>query len=99
MIARLFQALTGRPWTTVRSCTAEFGPPPGARYAAELAAYSDAELITGGHTILARLRREDQVPAAVTPAGSVRPTPARRTTPAPARTDARVITAVGGGWT
>lgn len=93
MIAVLFQMLTGRPWTTVRSCAAEFGPPPGARYAAELSAYSDAELITGGHRILARLRREDQ-------ATTVRPTPARRTrTPAPVRSDARVITAVGGGWT
>ena len=32
-------------WKTVRSAAQEFGPPPGAVYAIELARYTDAELI------------------------------------------------------
>jgi hypothetical protein len=67
MIARIWQAITGRPWTTVRSAAAEFGPPPAARYAAQLAAYSDTELIRHGEAILARLRRQDTT--AIGPAG------------------------------
>ena len=55
MIRRLYETLTGRPWTTTRSAAAEFGPPPGARYAGELAAYTDTELITHGDRILAQL--------------------------------------------
>jgi hypothetical protein len=58
MIRRLYETLTGRPWMTVRSCTTEYGPPPGARYAAQLAVYSDAQLICHGHDILARLRQQ-----------------------------------------
>lgn len=45
MIARLYELLTGQPWTTTRSAAAEFGPPPGAVYAVELSRYTDAELI------------------------------------------------------
>lgn len=43
--AALFARVTGQEWTTTRSCTAEFGPTPGARYRRELAAYTDAELL------------------------------------------------------
>jgi hypothetical protein len=56
MIPRLYELLTGRPWTSVRSMTAEFGPPPGTVYATELAAYTDTELIAHGGHILAHLR-------------------------------------------
>jgi hypothetical protein len=45
MIVRIYEILTGKPWTTVRSAAAEFGPPPGAVYATQLAVYTDAELI------------------------------------------------------
>lgn len=44
MLPRLFEALTGRPWTTTRSAAAEFGPPPAVS-CPELADYPDAELI------------------------------------------------------
>ena len=56
MIPRLYELLTGRPWTSVRSMTAEFGPPPGAVYGEQLAGYTDAELIANGEQILANLR-------------------------------------------
>lgn len=67
MIAWLYEQLTGQPYYTTRSASAEFGPPPAARYAAELARYSDAELIQHGPQILAALVRRDaaeRVPAA-----------------------------------
>jgi hypothetical protein len=63
MITRLYELLTGQPWTTTRSMAAEFGPPPAARYATQLAAYSDAELIAHGKAILARLRAEEATQA------------------------------------
>lgn len=44
MIKTLYEAATGRPWTTVRSCTAEYGPPPAVVYADELADLTDADL-------------------------------------------------------
>lgn len=44
MWPRLFEALTGRAWTTTRSMAAEFGPTLASRYP-ELADYPDAELI------------------------------------------------------
>ena len=56
MFRRLYETLTGRPWTTTRSAAAEFGPLPGARYAGQLAAYTDAELIAYGEQILTQLR-------------------------------------------
>jgi hypothetical protein len=74
MITRLYEALTGRPWTTTRSMTAEYGPPAGARYATDLAGYSDAELIANGQRILAALRAQEATGTApVTPpvAGAV----------------------------
>lgn len=46
MIKKLYQAITGKPWTTSRSCTHDFGPTPGARYAAELATFTNAQLLT-----------------------------------------------------
>lgn len=55
LAAFVYERLTGRPWYTGRSAAAEFGPPPGARYARELAAYSDAELIAQGPQIIAEL--------------------------------------------
>ena len=56
MIRRLYEALTGTPWTTTRSMSAEFGPLPATRYADELAAFTDAELVERGPEILAQLR-------------------------------------------
>ncbi|MDI1464314.1 hypothetical protein QEZ54_25410 [Catellatospora sp. KI3] len=45
MIARLYEAVTGTPWTTVRSAAEEFGPTIAARYADELADFTDYELM------------------------------------------------------
>ena len=61
MIPRLYELFTGRAWTTVRSMAAEYGPPPGARYAAELSGYTDTELITHGEAILTALRHRDHI--------------------------------------
>jgi hypothetical protein len=41
MIKRLFEKVTGTPWTTTRCVTTEFGPPPGAEYAREIAEIGD----------------------------------------------------------
>ncbi len=67
MFQRLYELATGRPWTTERSAAAEFGPPPGARYAAELSRYNDAELLADGDRIVAELaaRREWTRPSRV----------------------------------
>jgi hypothetical protein len=54
----LWRALTGT--RTMRSAAAEFGPPPGARYADDLARYSDAELVAHGKEILADVTAKDQ---------------------------------------
>ncbi|MEU4424819.1 hypothetical protein AB0F81_29725 [Actinoplanes sp. NPDC024001] len=56
MIDRLYELVTGTPWTTVHSAAAEFGCPPGALYAEQLAQYSDAELIAYGPQILAEIK-------------------------------------------
>ena len=77
MIRYLYETLTGRPWTTVRSCTTEYGPPPGARYAAQLAAYSDAELIHHGREILARLKQHQHTLVATVPVRPPTASPAR----------------------
>jgi hypothetical protein len=45
VIAFLYELITGKPWITVRSAAAEFGPPPGALLESELAAFSDAALV------------------------------------------------------
>jgi len=81
MIPRLYELLTGRRWTSVRSMTAEFGPPPAAVYATELAAYTDAELIAHGGHILAHLRtRHPRHSSAGHPGTSAsRPLPAHST--------------------
>lgn len=62
MIARLWERVTGRPWTTTRSCAAEFGPPPAADpvYVEALRHYTDAELVAYGHAILAEIRQQQQ---------------------------------------
>ncbi len=51
-----WRALTGGPWTTTRVASAEFGPPPASRYAAQLAFYTDEELLCDGVRILADIR-------------------------------------------
>jgi hypothetical protein len=58
----LYELVTGRPWTTGRTASADFGRPPGAVYAEQLAAYADAELFGHGEAILADLQRSN-VPA------------------------------------
>jgi hypothetical protein len=59
---------------------AEFGPPPGAVYATELAAYTDAELIANGEQILAHLRtrhpRHSSASRPGTHPPAIRPVPA-----------------------
>jgi hypothetical protein len=60
MIKELYELLTGRPWTTVRSAAAEFGPPPGALFAEELARFHDAELYAYGPQILAAIRAQER---------------------------------------
>lgn len=59
MLAALYERLIGRPWRTSRSCTVEFGPPPGALYAEALRHYTDVELIARGPSILADLREQE----------------------------------------
>jgi hypothetical protein len=81
MIHALYERLTGRPWTTTRSATAEYGPPPGAIYAHHLAAYTDAELITAGEQILAHLRTRHPT---TTGGPAARARPPRRPLPATA---------------
>jgi hypothetical protein len=45
MIKRIYEAVTGTPWTTGRSATADFGPTPAAAYP-ELDELSFSELMT-----------------------------------------------------
>lgn len=45
MIRRLYELVTGTPWTTTRSAAEEFGPTVATRYAAELVTLTDDELI------------------------------------------------------
>jgi hypothetical protein len=57
IITRLYEAITGRPWLTIGGhATADYGPPPGARYQHQLAAWTDAELYAHGETILNAVR-------------------------------------------
>ncbi len=56
MIGFVYEMVTGKPWRTVRSAAAEFGPSAGAVYAAELSRYSDAELLAYGEEILAAVK-------------------------------------------
>jgi hypothetical protein len=60
MLKGLYELVTGKPWTTVRSAAAEFGPPPGAVYRAELGRFSDAELYAQGDAIVAAAKRRRQ---------------------------------------
>ena len=51
---------------TVRSATAEFGPPPGARYAVELSRYTDAQLLAADRDqVLAEVRAYRQAVARI----------------------------------
>lgn len=43
-IERLFELLTGKPYTTTRSMAAEYGPPPAVQHP-ELLDYTDEELM------------------------------------------------------
>lgn len=61
----LWKALTGTPWKTVRSAAAEFGPPPGVRYADDLAHLTDAELLLYGEQVVARARARRRLAAGV----------------------------------
>lgn len=63
MIRHLYEHATGRPWTTVRSASQEFGPTPGARYADVLAQYSDSELYAFGDLIIAACAAADHTTA------------------------------------
>lgn len=63
MIRDLYERATGRPWLTVRSASAEFGPPPGARYADVLDQYTDADLYAFGDLIIAACIAADQTSA------------------------------------
>jgi hypothetical protein len=47
MIGWIYELVTRRPWLTVRSMAAEFGPPPAVVYSEELAGLSDLDLICG----------------------------------------------------
>ncbi len=47
MIGTIFELVTGRPWLTVRSMAAEFGPPPAVYFEDELARLSDEDLMEG----------------------------------------------------
>lgn len=62
-IAKLYERVTGRPYWTGRSMRAEYGPLVGEVYAAELAEYTDAELIARGGEIVAALRARDRLVA------------------------------------
>lgn len=62
--AWLWERITGRPYYTVHSMAAEHGPPPAVEFAAELAHYSDAELLARGPEIVAELRRRERAAAA-----------------------------------
>ncbi|GAB4049702.1 hypothetical protein [Catellatospora paridis] len=44
MIKRMYEAIIGTPWTTGRSCTADFGPTIAARYVAEILSLTEQEL-------------------------------------------------------
>ncbi|GAA1423861.1 hypothetical protein ACFQZ4_19630 [Catellatospora coxensis] len=44
MIKRMYEAITGTPWTTGRSCTADFGPTIAARYVTEVLSLTEQEL-------------------------------------------------------
>lgn len=63
LCARLFARVTGQEWTTVRSCTAEFGQTPGRRYAHELSAYTDAELLRYSQAEMLAAARRDRAAA------------------------------------
>lgn len=52
MFERIYEKVTGRPYLTVRSMAAEFGPTPATRYP-ELLDHSDAELVERGDELLA----------------------------------------------
>jgi|1186.fasta_scaffold345323_2 hypothetical protein len=69
IIPALYERLTGKPWTTGRSASVDYGPPPGAVYAEQLAVYSDAELVA--HDLTDLLRRPQDLRRHL-PAGGAR---------------------------
>lgn len=58
MIDWLYERVTGQPWTSMRSCTAEYGQTPAAKFWVELSPYTDAELLAFGDKLVAQLRAE-----------------------------------------
>jgi hypothetical protein len=59
MIKRLYEELTGTPWTTTPAWASRDGIPlAGAVYRNELAHYTDVELYARGDQILAELRQQ-----------------------------------------
>lgn len=60
MIRWLYETVTGTPWTTGRCMAAEFGSPPGVRYATELAGLSDQEVLAYGYEIIAAAQAAQQ---------------------------------------
>ena len=61
MIRALFEAVTGRPWTTTVSMAAQYGPPPAVVYRDLFDAYSDPELLAISDRILADLRQRNRL--------------------------------------
>ena len=59
MIAFLYELVTGRPWITVRSMAAEFGPPPAVEFEYELRHMrSDLVLMLHGDRVVAEARED-----------------------------------------
>lgn len=67
----LWEKLTGTPWKTTRSAAAEFGPPPGARYARDLEALTNTEVAMYGEQVVARAQAR-KVPARALTVGNDR---------------------------
>lgn len=65
LVQAVYRKVVGQPYYTVRRASVEFGPPPAAVHAAELARYTDAQLMqVWGPEFVAELRTRQQVGAA-----------------------------------
>lgn len=64
ILSYVYEKVTGQPYLTTVSMAAQYGPPPAVEFAAELAAYTDAELLARGDEIVAALRRAKRRQAA-----------------------------------
>lgn len=67
MFKRLFETVTGTPWTTGRDVTTEYGPTPGARYRHIVATIPDEVLLAFEpaqlHALLADIAQRNVSPA------------------------------------